>query len=774
MRILSIFLTLVVLIAGLLSCADPTADERGRFNLTVSSSGGGSVISPGEDTFAYEEGAVVDLVATADDGYHFVEWTGDVDTIVDVEAATTTITMESDYSITANFAEIPPARYILTVSSTTGGSVIAPGEGTFTYDAGTVVDLVAEADTGYRFTYWTGSVGAVDDVNAASTTVTMMDDYTITASFAKEIRTWHDLDAIRDNLGGTYILMSDLDSATAGYDALAGPAANELKGWKPIGDNYDPFAGSFDGQGYDVRDLFIDRPPELYVGLFGYVASEGVIANTGVVDAEVTGRFELGILAGWNDGTVANSFSGGSVAGGPWAVGGLVGRNDGTVSNSYSSANVYGVNDVGGLIGGGGGSIIDSYASGSVTGDWRLGGLIGMNWGTVSNSYYDHSEVRINGDEVISIGAMLAEDFEQWLANDKFLDVEERLQEEDGYYVIDSVGDFKQLLVFGQDGSLRFRLKNDLDLSTEASFFIPYLAGEFYGDGHKISNVSVKASLVSKVGLFGYLAPGGKVSHVGLEDADITGRDLVGGLVGLSRQGTVTNSYSAGSVSGHVYVGGLVGESDCGIVTDSHSSGTVTGDEFVGGLVGGNRVGMVSRSSCSGRVTGEWVVGGLAGWNDGTISESRSTGTISGGGHVGGLVGENRGIVNHTYSSGSVTGERLVGGLVGRNDGTVSNSYSASGVTAYDHVGGLVAWNRAGVSNSFWDMETSGTAESDGGTGKSTGEMMNIATFADTETDGLDEPWDIVAVAVGETDPAYIWNIVDGQTYPFLSWEPVT
>ena len=44
---------------------------------------------------------------------------------------------------------------------------------------------------------------------------------------------------------------------------------------------------------------------------------------------------------------------------------------------------------------------------------------------------------------------------------------------------------------------------------------------------------------------------------------------------------------------------------------------------------------------------------------------------------------------------------------------------------------------------------------------KTTAEMQNIATFAG---------WSIIAVASSETNPAYTWNIVDGETYPFLSW----
>ncbi|HUW46541.1 MAG TPA: CFI-box-CTERM domain-containing protein [Dehalococcoidia bacterium] len=148
-------------------------------DLTTSSTEGGSVTEPGEDTFTYDDGTVVDLVADADEGYRFVEWTGDVEEIVDIYAAETTITMNGDYSITANFVVI----YDLTTSSTAGGSVTTPGEGVFTYDDGTVVDLVAEAEEGYRFVEWTGDVGTIADVYAATTTITMNGNYSIMANF---------------------------------------------------------------------------------------------------------------------------------------------------------------------------------------------------------------------------------------------------------------------------------------------------------------------------------------------------------------------------------------------------------------------------------------------------------------------------------------------------------------------------------------------------------------------------------------------------------------
>jgi len=75
--------------------------------LTINSTDGGSVNIPGEGVFTYDEGTVVNLVAVADSGYQFVNWTGGVDTIANIDDAATTITMESDYSITANFEAIP-------------------------------------------------------------------------------------------------------------------------------------------------------------------------------------------------------------------------------------------------------------------------------------------------------------------------------------------------------------------------------------------------------------------------------------------------------------------------------------------------------------------------------------------------------------------------------------------------------------------------------------------------------------------------------------------
>jgi uncharacterized repeat protein (TIGR02543 family) len=154
-----------------------------QYSLTVSGSAGGSVTTPGEGTFAYDAGMVVSLVAAPAVGYQFVDWTGDVGTIADIDAASTTIAVNGDYSVTANFEAIAPVQYGLTVSSGAGGSVTAPGEGTFTYDTGMVVSLVAAPATGYQFVNWTGDVDTIDNAEAVSTTITMSGDCSITANF---------------------------------------------------------------------------------------------------------------------------------------------------------------------------------------------------------------------------------------------------------------------------------------------------------------------------------------------------------------------------------------------------------------------------------------------------------------------------------------------------------------------------------------------------------------------------------------------------------------
>ena len=81
------------------SCTAPAT----AWCLTVKSTEGGSVITPGEGMFWCYDGQALVLNARPDPGYRFVSWTGRVGAINDVCQSTTIITMELDYTITANF-----------------------------------------------------------------------------------------------------------------------------------------------------------------------------------------------------------------------------------------------------------------------------------------------------------------------------------------------------------------------------------------------------------------------------------------------------------------------------------------------------------------------------------------------------------------------------------------------------------------------------------------------------------------------------------------------
>jgi len=260
-----------------------------RCILTAGSTGGGSVTVPGEGTFIYDYDTVVDLVAVADECYEFVNWTGD--SITHPDSATTTVTMNAAKSVTANFA---PLRYNLAAHSTGGGSVITPGEGTFAYDCGTVVNLLATPGAGYQFVAWIGDVGTIEDVDAAQTTITMHGSYSITANFERK-------PMVAGGYGHTVGLKSDGTVVAVGYNAYGQCGVGD---WMDI--------------------LQVDGGYEHTVGL----KSDGTVVAVGY---NAYGQCDVG---GWTDIT--------QVAAGRWHTVGL--KSDGTVvavgDNEYGQCNV--------------------------------------------------------------------------------------------------------------------------------------------------------------------------------------------------------------------------------------------------------------------------------------------------------------------------------------------------------------------------------------------------------------------------------------------------
>ncbi len=153
-------------------------------DLNTSSTTGGSAIVPGEGVYPYDCGTVVAIVAEASQCYEFINWSGSISTIADVNDPITNITMNDDYAIAANFAKI---QYALTTSSGEGGAVTKPGEGVYPYECGTLVAIVAEASPCYEFINWSGDTDAIAGVNDPTTTIIINDSYSIQANFQLKI-----------------------------------------------------------------------------------------------------------------------------------------------------------------------------------------------------------------------------------------------------------------------------------------------------------------------------------------------------------------------------------------------------------------------------------------------------------------------------------------------------------------------------------------------------------------------------------------------------------
>lgn len=146
-----------------------------QHTLTTSSNNGGSVTTPGEGTSVYDHGTAVNLVATPDEHYHFVGWTGPV---ADSGAAGTTIMITGDTVVQATFAI---DHHNMAVGSDSNGSATGSG----TYDWGNTVAITATANANYHFVNWTttGSVTVVEPTSA-STIVTVNGNGSVTAHFA--------------------------------------------------------------------------------------------------------------------------------------------------------------------------------------------------------------------------------------------------------------------------------------------------------------------------------------------------------------------------------------------------------------------------------------------------------------------------------------------------------------------------------------------------------------------------------------------------------------
>jgi hypothetical protein len=234
-------------------------------------------------------------------------------------------------------------------------------------------------------------------------------------SNVQEITTKEGLNDIRYALNGKYVLLNDITlvEGKSGFDSI--------NGWTPIGDDTNHFTGIFNGNGYKITNLWINKPNVDNIGLFGFITN-AQIRNLGVEIAdgkEIKGATNVGGIAGYvrssnisNSYTIgnvnganihvggiagyaygsniANSYTTGNVSSSYEYVGGIAGNiDDSSIFNSYTTGNIKGYANVGGIAGHIHiSSIFNSYSTGNISGIEHIGGIVGyVEGGSISNSY---------------------------------------------------------------------------------------------------------------------------------------------------------------------------------------------------------------------------------------------------------------------------------------------------------------------------------------------------------------------------------------------------
>lgn len=227
--------------------------------------------------------------------------------------------------------------------------------------------------------------------------------------------------------------------------------------------------------------------------------------------------------------------------------------------------------------------------------------------------------------------------------------------------------------------------------------------GKFDGDSHTISNLFINSSS-GNIGLFGYISGGAIIENIILDSVNVTGGTTnVAALVGTS-YGTVRNSaVRNGTLSGLMRLGALVGSNySTGVVQRSFSDNVIITQRAAGG------------DCCVGGLTGATEFGG-------SISDSYARNSIihtsSGQGVLGGIIGS-------TYTATSVARVYSTGPI------TTLSSFPSQ-------VGGLTGNSGVNPTSSYWDMEASGLATSGSGTGKTTIQMKDQATYTGWDFDTI-------------------------------------
>jgi hypothetical protein len=580
------------------------------------------------------------------------------------------------------------------------------------------------------------------------------------------LSSFEDLDLIGTDiytLNKYYKLGANIDASPT-----ADAEYNDGTGWLPRGDGTTKFTGGFNGNGFKISNLFINRSTTDNIGFFGVINTNNII-SVNLFNCNIVGQNNVGGICGqatipdvttYNISycSVTGTISGVSNIGG---IGGYIntsGHYGDNIHITYCNVDVTitaTTSNCGGIAGTGNYSFINNCTiTANLICPSTAGGVVGKFIATST----------IHGTSPI-------------ISNITLIDVS---------------------------------IESGIDTGSNIGSVAGIAGARTYITGITVNpeNVNIVAgnSATSIGGIVG--GSSGTNLQYCICTIDISGLDNIGGIVGqCSSASTIINNTYSGNIVGRNQVGGIIGYIHESNTSSNSVSGTITstGTSFIGGVIGrGNRTGgycTITNNTCTdlvisapnanyvsgicGQLSNHWFyeygsnigagnrcinvnitgldyVGGILGGYVDTnvpITQALFSGIIIGRDYVGGIVGKASNSTTLCHSSGSISGRNNIGGIVGYNgSGTVQNCFSFSSVNGTDSIGGLIGQNigqtiaycysagyisgstNAGglcgkttgtptVTSSYWDIETSGKTNSALGVGKTTDEMKDENTF---------------------------------------------
>ena len=605
---------------------------------------------------------------------------------------------------------------------------------------------------------------------------------------------------------------------TANIDASSTSSWDGGKGFFPIGNDSVYFRGTYNGNGYSISGLFINRSN--YVALFGVTIGE--IKNLAITNVNITGNYNVGALVGKTYSLITNCYSTGTVSGD--YAGGLIGYAiHANISTSFSTCSISGNIRIGGFIGYlDGGNINNCYSRGDVTktdgNNEEIGGFCGSTVYDVVIEYcYSTGRVTYDNDsnpyDKGLVGEIVQGNNARFTANYFDTNTSHQTSGPTDAAVRTSTIDMQNAKTFTTD-SYRWDFVNNPNNDSQNediwginpgandgypilvwSDYTNYLEPPSNGDG--TSENPYQITDLQDLYWLSQIDIDGKY-FLQSSDIDATPTSSWCGGLGFLPIGYYGNTKSLINYNGNnhsidglfinrvqSYVSLFGYLENCVIKSLEVSNVNIEGGSYsaalIGRLSGSNSI--VSNCASSGTVTGSYVVGGLVGniSTSVTVKTSYSTCSVSGYNQTGGFFGYNYfGNVTNCYSRGDVNRSNyssleVFGGFGGYvSDATIENCYSTGSV----NYGGGSAPNDKGFlgglegqttfTANFFDSETSQQTSDNAGaaTAKTSNEMKDYTTFTATGWDFVDET---------NNGTNNYWDADQNQTvnngYVILAWQ---